>query len=81
MERGGSHTNVLLTLYKIQYFAIATKVKQSRDRSAEFKEIRGKIVNTISGCEKMNLGLANTAVSRGAEFPRKFDLIRNLAPA
>lgn len=35
--------------------------------STNLKESAIKIVNTISGCEKINFGLANMVVSRGAE--------------
>lgn len=35
--------------------------------STNLKESTIKIVNTISGCEKINFGLANMVVSRGAE--------------
>lgn len=66
------HTKFVLTLYKIQYFC-GTSAVQPKSNTLDLgdltnlKESTIKIVNTISGCEKINFGLANTVVSRGAE--------------
>lgn len=68
------HTKFVLTLYKIQYFRGRRRVvvrshtvARRPTNSTNLKESTIKIVNTISGCEKINFGLANMVVSRGAE--------------